>query len=58
MIAAGLSDSEISARLYISEATVRRRTVCLRQKTRTTNRAELAAWGGAQGYYQQSSRAS
>lgn len=52
MIAQGMSDAEIAARLYVSEATVRRRVSSLRKRTTTSRRSELAAWAGAHGYYE------
>ncbi|MGF1646440.1 MAG: LuxR C-terminal-related transcriptional regulator [Kineosporiaceae bacterium] len=51
MVTAGLSDGEIASRRYLSEATVRRRVHLLRRKTGTTKRVDLAAWGGARGFY-------
>ncbi|HEY3063376.1 MAG TPA: hypothetical protein VGL99_30765 [Chloroflexota bacterium] len=50
-VASGLSDVEIGMRLQLGERTVRDRVRSLRQQLLLKNREELAAWGGANGYY-------
>jgi DNA-binding NarL/FixJ family response regulator len=53
LVARGVSDDEIARRLFVSEATVRRRVAALRKRTSTAGRVELAAWAGARGYYEE-----
>jgi DNA-binding NarL/FixJ family response regulator len=52
MVANGLSDVDIGLRLQLGERTVRDRVRALRQTLLVKNREELAAWAGANGYYQ------
>lgn len=52
LIAQGMPDCRIAERLFVSEATVRRRVSVLRRRTGTGSRTELAAWCGAFGLYQ------
>jgi DNA-binding NarL/FixJ family response regulator len=51
LVARGLSDVEIGARLNVAERTVRKRLERLKSLLDVRNRFELAAWAGAAGFY-------
>jgi DNA-binding NarL/FixJ family response regulator len=52
LVAHGLSDQEIAARLNMSPFTVRHHIERLRRAVIARNRVELAAWAGRNGFYQ------
>ncbi len=51
LVASGLSDREIGRRLYMSEHTVKHHIERLRERRRSRNRIELAAWAGSHGLH-------
>lgn len=51
LVARGLTDNEIGARLHLSPHTVKKRIEYLRDELHVRNRTELAAWAGRQGLY-------
>ncbi len=51
LIACGLSDREIGARLHLSPHTVKHHIESLRDEVGARNRTELAAWAGRHGFY-------
>ena len=51
LVAQGLSDREIGARLHLSRHTVHHKIERLRGDLGLRNRTELAAWAGRQGLY-------
>lgn len=51
LVARGLSDAAIGARLHVSPYTVKHQIERLRDDLGVHNRAELAAWAGRQGFY-------
>lgn len=51
LVAQGLTDNDIGARLHLSPHTVKKRIEYLRDEIGVRNRTELAAWAGRQGLY-------
>lgn len=51
LVALGLTDHDIGARLHLSPHTVKKRIEYLRDEVGVRNRTELAAWAGRQGLY-------
>lgn len=51
LVALGLSDREIGARLHLSPHTVKHQIEQLRRELHVRNRTELAAWAGEHGFY-------
>ncbi|HEY7202373.1 MAG TPA: response regulator transcription factor [Candidatus Dormibacteraeota bacterium] len=51
LVASGLSDREIGRQLFMSEHTVKHHIERLREKRKSRNRIELAAWAGSHGLH-------
>lgn len=51
LVASGLTDREIGRQLYMSEHTVKHHIERLREKRKSRNRIELAAWAGSHGLH-------